>query len=74
MLLLFGCALSLDIKNIPFSVLDYDNSIYSREFVNDFSKSGYFRFKGYLNSENELENVIDSGKSLAVIVIPPDFE
>jgi ABC-2 type transport system permease protein len=74
LLLLFGYALSLDIKNIPFSVLDYDNSKSSRVFINDFSQSGYFDLKGYLNSESELKNTIDSGKSLAVIVIPPDFE
>jgi ABC-2 type transport system permease protein len=74
LLLLFGYALSLDIKNIPFSVLDYNNSKSSREFISDFSQSGYFDLKGYLNSESELKNVIDSGKSLAVIVIPPDFE
>jgi ABC-2 type transport system permease protein len=74
LLLLFGYALSLDIKNIPFSVLDYNNSAASREFVSGFSQSGYFDLKGYLNSESELKNTIDSGKSLAVIVIPPDFE
>jgi ABC-2 type transport system permease protein len=74
LLLLFGYALSLDIKNIPFSVLDYNNSNASREFVSGFSQSGYFDLKGYLNSEAELKNTIDSGESLAVIVIPPDFE
>jgi ABC-2 type transport system permease protein len=74
LLLLFGYALSLDIKNIPFSVLDYNNSNSSREFISSFSQSGYFDLKGYLNSETEVKNTIDSGKSLAVIVIPTDFE
>jgi hypothetical protein len=41
--LIFGAAISLDVRDIPFAVLDRDNSADSRELVEAFTASGYFR-------------------------------
>jgi ABC-2 type transport system permease protein len=74
LLLLFGYALTLDIRNINTTILDYDRSALSRDFIDDFDKSGYFKINNYASSYEELEAKIKSGDSLVAIVIPPDFE
>lgn len=73
LLILFGYALSLDVKDIPATILDYDNSKYSRELIGSLSESGYFTINDYVYSYENLEKNIASRKSLVAIVIPPDF-
>ncbi len=73
LLVLFGYALSLDVRDIPTTILNYDDSKYSREFISSFSQSGYFTINDYVYDYDELEENIISGKSLVAIVIPPDF-
>ena len=41
-LLLYGYALSFDIRNIPLAVQDNDRSSASREVISAFVNSGYF--------------------------------
>jgi ABC-2 type transport system permease protein len=73
LLILFGYALSLDVKDIPVTILDYDNSEYSRELIGSLSESGYFAINDYVYTYENLEKNIASRKSLVAIVIPPDF-
>ena len=42
--LVFGYAVSTDVRNVPTAVLDFDRSVSSRELLSGFSASGYFRF------------------------------
>ena len=74
LLVLFGYALSLDVRNIPTTVLDYDRSQYSRELIESFSQSGYFSINEYAGSYDDIENNILSLKSQVAIVIPAKFE
>ncbi len=74
LLVLFGYALSLDVRDIPTTVLDNDHSSYSRQFVDSFSQSGYFSINDYAGSYSDIENNILSLKSQVAIVIPQDFE
>ena len=39
LLLLFGYALSLDVKDVPFCLVDMDRSVQSRDFVESFTAS-----------------------------------
>jgi ABC-2 type transport system permease protein len=73
LLILFGYALTLDVKNIPTTILNYDNGEYSREFISSFSQSGYFAINDYIYDHDQLEENILSGNSMVAIVIPPDF-
>jgi len=73
LLILFGYALSLDVKEIPVTIMDYDNSEYSRELISSLSQSGYFIINDYTYSYETLQNNIASRKSLAAVIIPPDF-
>jgi len=74
LLILFGYALSLDIKNIPTTILDYDKSSYSRDYINIFKESKYFTINDSANSYEVLKEDIESGRSVVAIIIPPDFE
>src|SRR4030042_4391525 len=72
-LLFLGYAAKFDVDVVPTALIDYDRSITSREYINKFKSSGYFSFNYYINSYEELENLIDNGKVILGIVIPNDF-
>ena len=73
-LLLYGYALNFDIRNVTLVVKDQDRSTRSRELVSAFIDSGYFRLVDQLDSDREIERLIDTGAVRAVLNIPPDFE
>jgi ABC-2 type transport system permease protein len=74
MLILFGYALNLDVKNAPFVVYDNDNSTLSRELISSLRHYEHFKFTGYVSSYRELEKKIDNGDAKFGIVIPEMFE
>ena len=72
-LLLLSYAANLDIRNIPFAVLDRENSFLSRGLIESFSQSGYFDLQSYLQSYNEIEEMIESERIKMVLVIDSGF-
>ena len=74
LMLLFGYGLSLDVEDIPFAVVDYDNSAQSRDYAYRFIDSRYFDFKGYSRDEDLLARQLSTNKLRAYIVIPEHFE
>ncbi|HCW93735.1 ABC transporter permease [Flexistipes sinusarabici] len=73
-LIIFGYGMAMDVENIPFSVLDYDKSVLSRELVSKFSQNKrYYSFKGYVSSQDEGIKLIDKGRIRTLIVIPENF-
>jgi len=73
-LLLYGYALNFDIRNVSIVVKDQDRSTKSRELVSAFVNSGYFTLGGYVDSDREIDRLIDQGKVRTVLVIPPGLE
>ena len=73
-LILFGFAVTTDIKHISLAVLDYDHSFESRQLASSFSQSESFDLKLYLDSYAELEEAVQQGKVQAAVVIPRKFE
>ena len=73
-MLVFGYGLVLDVENIPYAVLDSDQSALSRDYLYRFQQSRYFDFKGALTGEREVEPLLASGRIRAVIIIPEKFE
>lgn len=72
-LLLYGYALSFDIRNIPLAVEDRDRSSASREVMSAFVNSGYFDFAGAIADDLEIVRRLDEGSARAVLVIPAGF-
>ncbi|MBI4595014.1 MAG: ABC transporter permease [Candidatus Tectomicrobia bacterium] len=63
---------SLDTKNVPIAVYDLDRSEKSRELIAKFQWP-YFHLKKYISYEKEITELLDKGKTLLVLTIPPDF-
>lgn len=74
LMLLIGFGLSLDVKDIPLAIADYDQTMLSRDYVRHFVDSRYFAFHGYAQNEKELEKLVLNNTLRAVVVIPPQFE
>jgi len=72
-LLLFGYAVSTDVRNVPTAVYDLDQTRQSRELLSRFFASGYFQPKEYVTHVSQIRNLIDHGKVSAAIQINRGF-
>lgn len=73
MLMLFGVALSNEPANVPWAVLDRDESPLSRRFVQDVQATGYFQPWQRVTSYDEGYAKLARGEVLAFVVLPDDF-
>jgi ABC-2 type transport system permease protein len=73
LMLLFGYAVTLDVKKVPMAVLDQDGTQESLFFVHRFSGSPYFDLKTFVQNEKEITQLIDAGKVKMGMVLPWDF-
>ncbi|MFN8673239.1 MAG: ABC transporter permease [Candidatus Sericytochromatia bacterium] len=73
MLLLFGYAASTDVDKMPTVVLNQDNKQKSREILEKFEQSTYFKISNYVKNTQELRYLVDSGKAKIGFIIPPDY-
>jgi ABC-2 type transport system permease protein len=69
-LLIFGYALSFDLRNIPLAVEDRDRSPESRSLIAAFVNSGYFDLVALVDTPAELTRLMNRNEARAVIVIP----
>ena len=74
MLLIFGYVLKLDLNQVPTAVWDQSVSPASRELLGHFTGSPYFDLKYHVDSHRQVEELIDSGRAMAALVIPADFQ
>ena len=72
-LLLFGFALSWDLRNVRIAVDDRDHSPDSRALVAAFLKSGYFELVSTIRGDAELNRLMDTNQIRAALVIPTGF-
>ena len=74
LLIVFGFGISTDIEKINFSTLDYDQKLWSRDYLEYFSGSRYFNEKAPIRSPSEIEKGFQKGEFTMVLEIPPGFE
>jgi ABC-2 type transport system permease protein len=72
-LLVFGYAVTTDVRNVVTAVMDYDNSVWSRELVARFAKSGYFNVVAWVESDRVAQEMIDRGDAQAVLRMNKGF-
>jgi ABC-2 type transport system permease protein len=72
-LLVFGYALNWDIRNVRLAVDDRDRSSESRALIAAFVNSGYFDLVATVDTDEELQRLLDRNQARAVLVIPPDM-
>ena len=66
-------ALTTDVTDIRLAVLDRDTTPASRELIESFTASGYFRISVSLASEDEIAPLLDRAGARAVLHIPTGF-
>ncbi|HYI08089.1 MAG TPA: ABC transporter permease [Thermoanaerobaculia bacterium] len=71
--LIFGYAINYDVKHLKTVVLDESRSYESRELVAKMTGTGYFDVVGHVDSMDEMQAQIDSGKASVGVVFDRDF-
>lgn len=72
-LMVFGYAVSTDVRNVSTFVVDHDGGPEARALIEALTVSGYFRVTGRSARPAELVRALDRGDALAGLVIPADF-
>ena len=73
MLLIMAYALTVDLKDIPIAILDYDRSATTRTFVQRITAGEDLTLYAYATSLDEIEDMLMHGEIKAALVISPDF-
>lgn len=73
LILLFGYALTLDLKNVPTVAWDQSRTPASRDFLALVQGSAYFELHAMRESEQALRADLDTGRAMLALVIPADF-
>jgi ABC-2 type transport system permease protein len=73
LLLVYGFALSFDVRDIRLAVVDQARSADSRRLIEAFLRSGYFVGVASLDKSSSLDGLFDSGRAQAALVIGPNF-
>jgi ABC-2 type transport system permease protein len=73
LMLLYGYALTFDVKNVTVAVYDQEQSQLSQEFINRFRGTEYFRLTRFVQSYQELADLIIYRKVQVGLMIPYDF-
>jgi ABC-2 type transport system permease protein len=72
-LLVFGYAVTTDVRDVRLAVVDRDGTPRSRELVSRFTGSGYFRAVAYPADEAALRDLMDRGTVRAALLLEPGF-
>ena len=73
MLILLGYAATTDIEHLRTAILDGDRSPASRELIEAYRASNYFDIALYVESDEQLEVLVDSGQVRAGLMIPAGY-
>lgn len=72
-LFLLGYAATSDVRNVSLAVWDQSKTTESRQLLDAFQASSYFRINYFVNSSDEYQALIESGDARVALVIPPDY-
>jgi ABC-2 type transport system permease protein len=73
LLILFGYAITFDVKHIPLAVVDQDHSSLGRELISRMEGSAYFDLRRLSSSSTAVGKLLDESEVKAIIVIPKNF-
>jgi ABC-2 type transport system permease protein len=72
-IVIFGFALTNEVKNTTIAVFDNSNDDASRTLIAEMDASRYFEVTRMLRSPAEIEPVFKRGEAKLVVVFPPEF-
>ncbi|GAB6097288.1 ABC transporter permease [Desulfatiferula olefinivorans] len=73
LILLFGYALTLDLRNVPTIIWDQSKTAESRELISLYEGSPYFSIRGRTDTYAGIEDALVRGRAMVALVIPGDF-
>lgn len=73
LLILFGYAITFDVKNVPLAAVDMDRTALSRDLLSGLQASPYFDLKFFPDSVSGSETYLERGEARFILVIPAGF-
>jgi ABC-2 type transport system permease protein len=73
MMLLFGFAISNEVKDSKIAVLDYSNDAMSKQLIDRIGQSNYFTVFESVTNEAAIESAFRKGNIRLALIIPPNF-
>ncbi len=73
LMIVLGYGISLDVEDLTFAVLDFDQTIASQSYVNDLAGSRYFEEQPPLIDHADLDQRMRAGEISLALEIPPGF-
>jgi ABC-2 type transport system permease protein len=73
-IILFGYAINTDVRDLVSAVANQANTHLSRQFVAEMSETQVVDFRYSVETADELEQLLRSGKASIALLIPPDFD
>ncbi|MDK3020195.1 ribosome-associated ATPase/putative transporter RbbA [Pseudodonghicola flavimaris] len=73
LMLVIGYGINMDIEDLRFAVLDYDQSTVSRDYIDQISGSRYFIEQPPITSYADMDQRMRAGLLDLALEIPPDF-
>ncbi len=72
-ILLFGFAITTEVKNIKLAILDFSKDASTQQIISKFSGSKYFEIEENVNNFEEAEELLKEGKVSMILVFENNF-
>jgi len=73
LMIVLGYGISMDVEDLKFAVLDFDQTITSQSYVNDLAGSRYFDEQPPLTDHADIDQRMRAGEISLALEIPPGF-
>src|SRR5262245_61433110 len=73
-LLVLPWAADYEVKDIALSIVDHDNSSYTKQLISKITSSGYFRLRDYTASFEHAREDVERDRADIILEIPAGFE
>lgn len=73
LLFVIGYGISMDVEDLPYAVLDYDQTTLSRDYTQQIAGSRFFTERPPISSPAEMDRRMRSGELSLALEIPPGF-
>lgn len=74
MMLIFGFALTNEVKNSEIAVLDLSKDNSSKKLIEKIDQSQYFSLTRYLSHDSQIDGIFRKGLARIVLIIPTNFD
>lgn len=72
-ILLFGFAITNEIKNVSIAIVDHSKDQETKSIINKIKASPYFSIENQIDNEKDIESEFKKGKIKAVLLFEPHF-